>query len=150
MIVNDRVDLAILSDADGVHLGQTDIPIHEARQLLGPQKLIGVSTHNLAQLQVAQQAGADYIGCGPTFPSTTKDFEDFAGLDFLREAHPHCAVPAFAIGGIQLDNCQQVLATGFSRVALQGYVDSAADPLAAMVQMRERITAALDSTASLR
>lgn len=84
-IVNDRPDIARLCDADGVHLGQDDLPVHAARRILGANALIGVSTHNLEQVQQAVRDGASYIGVGPTFPSGTKEFAEFAGLEFVRQ-----------------------------------------------------------------
>ena len=83
-IVNDRPDIARLAEADGVHLGQDDLPVREARRILGPEALIGVSTHTLEQVRQAALAGASYIGVGPTFASSTKGFPDLAGLEFVR------------------------------------------------------------------
>lgn len=118
LIINDRTDIALAVDADGVHVGQEELPVPIVRQMLGPDKLIGLSTHDLAQAQEAESLDVDYIGCGPTFPSNTKSFEDFAGLPFLAEVAAKICLPAFAIGGITLTNLDQVLATGFSRVAV--------------------------------
>ena len=84
MIINDRPDLARLADADGVHLGQADLPVREARAIVGPDRLIGVSTYSMAQAQQAVADGANYIGCGPTFPSTTKQFAAFPGIELRR------------------------------------------------------------------
>src|SRR6185436_664210 len=103
-IMNDRPDIARLAEADGVHLGQDDMPVREARRLLGPDAIIGVSTHNLEQVGQAIIDGANYIGVGPTFPSQTKAFDEFAGLEFVREAMAQTSLPAFAIGGIHLEN----------------------------------------------
>ena len=83
-IMNDRCDVAVLAEADGVHLGQDELPVKEARRLLGPDALIGLSTHNLEQLRQAILDGADYAGVGPTFPSGTKTFAEFPGLAFVR------------------------------------------------------------------
>src|SRR5260221_12319934 len=85
-IVNDRPDVARLCEADGVHLGQDDLPVREARRIVGPDALVGVSTHNVDQVYQAIRDGASYIGVGPVFPSQTKSFEDFPGLDFVRQA----------------------------------------------------------------
>ncbi len=117
-IVNDRVDLAIAVDADGVHLGQQDIPISLARQLLGSQKLIGRSTHKPDDLQRAIAEGADYIGVGPVYETPTKEGRPAAGLDYVRYAADHATVPWFAIGGIDLNNVPEVLKAGASRVAI--------------------------------
>ncbi len=84
-IMNDRPDLALLTDADGVHVGQDELTVREARRIMGPSRLVGVSTHTLEQARQAVLDGADYIGVGPVFPSTTKKFSQLAGLDFVRE-----------------------------------------------------------------
>jgi len=127
-IVNDRPDIARLVNADGVHLGQDDMPIMEARQILGPDRLIGVSTHRLNQVRQAVLDGASYIGVGPTFSSGTKDFADFPGLQFVREAIAATSLPAFAIGGITVENIGQVAATGAERVAVSQAICQASNP----------------------
>ncbi|MFO0964192.1 MAG: thiamine phosphate synthase [Gemmataceae bacterium] len=127
-IVNDRPDLALLADADGVHLGQDDLPVRAARRILGPSALIGVSTHDLDQVHAAIRAGADYIGIGPTFPSQTKDFPTLAGLDFIEQASRETSLSAFALGGITLDNVEQVLARGARRIAVSHAICAAPDP----------------------
>lgn len=131
LIINDRADLAFLSHAYGLHVGQTDLSIPQARKMIPSQSVIGLSTHSIEQIHEAIRQGADYIGCGPTFPSTTKAFDLFAGVDFLREAAPIAAdahLPAFAIGGIQLDNLKQVLDAGFHRVVVGSSIWKASDP----------------------
>jgi thiamine-phosphate pyrophosphorylase len=138
-IVNDRPDIARLADADGVHLGQDDLPIREARRILGPSALIGVSTHNLDQVRRAILEGADYIGVGPTFTSQTKDFADCAGLDFIHHAVAETSLPAFAIGGIDLDNVAQVRAAGARRIAVSHAICTAEDPRAVAGQLRQAL-----------
>jgi thiamine-phosphate pyrophosphorylase len=127
-IMNDRVDLAAISDADGVHVGQEELTVKDARSIIGPTKLIGVSTHSIEQARQAVLDGANYIGCGPTFPSSTKSFDAFAGLDFLRSVTAEIKLPAFAIGGITRENLPQVQAAGINRVALSGAVLNATEP----------------------
>ena len=129
-IMNDRPDLAVLAHADGVHVGQEELSVHECRALVGPQAIVGVSTHSLEQARQAVLDGANYIGVGPTFASRTKRFSETAlrGLDLLRAVHADVHVPAFAIGGIDQNNLSQVLATGFTRVAVSGALLSAVDP----------------------
>ncbi len=139
-ILNDRPDLARLAQADGVHLGQQDLSVREARRIVGPDAIIGVSTHNLAQLRQAIVDGAGYVGVGPTFPSSTKEFEQFAGLDFTRAAAAETALPAFAIGGITVENVAAVLAAGARRVAVSAAVCQADDPRAAAAAMRRAIS----------
>jgi thiamine-phosphate pyrophosphorylase len=140
LIINDRVDLAIASGADGVHLGQNELPLAKARALLGPGAWIGISTHTLDQARQAWEGGADYLGCGPTFPSNTKDFSDFPGLPFLRQVAQAIEVPAFAIGGIQRDNLSSVLGTGIQRIAVGAAVLQAADPREAASELRNQLT----------
>lgn len=117
-IVNDRTDLALAVDADGVHLGQQDLPIATARQLLGAQRLIGRSTTNPDEMQQAIQEGADYIGVGPVFETPTKVGKPATGFEYVRYAAQHSSVPWFAIGGIDMNNLNDVLAAGAERVAV--------------------------------
>ncbi|MCA9231227.1 MAG: thiamine phosphate synthase [Planctomycetales bacterium] len=131
MIVNDRADIAAIARADGVHLGQDDVSVKDARTIIGPRKLIGVSTHSLEQARAAVLDGANYLGAGPTFPSTTKAFDNFPGLDFLKQVASEIRLPTFAIGGINAENLEQVLATGTMRVALSGAIVAAPAPGAA-------------------
>ncbi|MEM9187301.1 MAG: thiamine phosphate synthase [Planctomycetota bacterium] len=130
-IVNDRPDVAAASHADGVHLGQDDLPVKDARAIVGPRALVGVSTHCLEQARQAVLAGADYLGAGPTFPSVTKAFANFPGLDYLRQVSQETSLPTFAIGGISTHNLPHVIETGVSRIAVSGAVTSADDPAAA-------------------
>jgi thiamine-phosphate pyrophosphorylase len=135
-ILNDRPDLARLAQADGVHLGQDDLPIKEARRLLGPDALIGVSTHDMDQLRQAMLEGASYLGIGPIFPSGTKSFHEFPGLDFVRRATAETTLPAFVIGGVTLDNLGSALAAGARRVAVGQAICRADDPQAVARQFR--------------
>jgi len=121
-IMNDRADLAIAAGADGVHLGQDDLTVGEARRIVGPSKLIGVSTHSLTQAREAVSEGADYIGVGPVFPSTTKHFEKHVGLTLVREVSAEIKLPMFAIGGITLGNLSRVIESGARGVAVSGAV----------------------------
>ena len=131
MIINDRPDLACLAQADGVHVGQEEFTVSDVRRIVGPEMLIGVSTHSLAQAQRAVLDGATYIGAGPTFPSKTKHFDSHPGLAFLREVASEVSLPCFAIGGIDLDSLPDVLSTGVTRVAVSGAVWRAEDVSAA-------------------
>ena len=125
--MNDRADVAVLSAADGVHVGQDELSVKDARAIVGPEVLVGVSTHNIEQVRRAVLDGANYLGVGPTFPSTTKSFAAFAGLDFVRAVATEISLPAFAIGGITLENVSQVISAGLRRVAVSGAVVNAAD-----------------------
>jgi len=127
-IVNDRPDIALLSRADGVHVGQEELRVKDVRAVVGPEMLIGVSTHTIEQARAAVLTGASYLGCGPTFPSQTKQFSTFAGLEFLQEVGAEIGLPAFAIGGIDATNVGRVLATGVKRIAISGSISSASDP----------------------
>ncbi|WP_254506737.1 thiamine phosphate synthase [Anatilimnocola floriformis] len=127
-IMNDRPDLALLARADGVHVGQEELSVAQVRQLVGPQLQIGVSTHNIEQARAAVLAGADYLGCGPTFPSRTKSFDEFPGVPFLQQVAAEITLPAFAIGGVTLENLAEVQAAGLARVAVSSAITSAANP----------------------
>jgi len=130
-IMNDRPDLAVLSRADGVHVGQEELTVADARAVLGPKPLIGVSTHSIEQARQAVLGGANYIGVGPTFPSATKQFAHFTGLDFIRQVAAEITLPAFAIGGITRENLPQVQSAGLNRIAVTAAVTEATDPSAA-------------------
>jgi thiamine-phosphate pyrophosphorylase len=138
-IVNDRPDLVVLSNADGVHVGQDELTVGDCRAILGRDRLVGVSTHSLIQARQAVSDGADYIGCGPTFPSQTKTFGEFPGLRFLRAVQRDVQLPAFAIGGINHANVAQVLDTGFRRIAVSAAVTAASDPAAAARTLLETL-----------
>jgi thiamine-phosphate pyrophosphorylase len=139
LVINDRPDLAIAAGADGVHVGQDELPVEVVRRLVGPQSLVGVSTHTLDQVDAGVAGGADYLGCGPTFPSRTKAFQNFPGLDFLAAVAQRVTLPAFAIGGIDLENLGEVLATGIQRVAVAGAITTAVDPQATAAALRHRL-----------
>jgi thiamine-phosphate pyrophosphorylase len=134
-IINDRADIAAAVDADGVHVGQEDLSVKDARTIVGPRMLVGVSTHNIAQARTAVLDGADYLGAGPTFSSKTKSFEHFAGLTYLHEVADETRLPTFAIGGITAENLPEVLATGISRVAVSAAVTTAANPACAATEL---------------
>ncbi len=127
-IMNDRVDLALAVNADGVHLGQQDVPINLARQLLGEQRLIGRSTTNPEEMQRAIAQGADYIGVGPVYETPTKAGKAAAGHDYLRYAAKNATVPWFAIGGIDTNNLQDVMQSGAKRVAVVRAIMEAEQP----------------------
>jgi thiamine-phosphate pyrophosphorylase len=118
-IVNDRADIALACAADGVHLGQDDLPLHAARKLLGPEKIIGISTHDLDQARSAELNGADYIGFGPIFGSTTKETGySPRGLDMLRKIRAAVKIPIVAIGGITENNIAEVWKSGADAAAI--------------------------------
>ncbi len=136
VIVNDRPDIALLSGADGVHLGQTDLPCRETRKLVGRQLLIGVSTARLDHARAALDHGADYLGLGPMFPTTTKRKDTIVGPAYLREfLHHFPGVPHLAISGITPANVPELVAAGAKGVAVSSAVCSAEDPAAVARQL---------------
>jgi thiamine-phosphate pyrophosphorylase len=140
-VLNDRPDLARLSGADGVHLGQEDITVRDSRRIVGPNLLIGVSTHDRAQLDGAILAGASYLGVGPVFPSATKEFAEpeLAGLAHVQAAAETTNIPWFAIGGITEENVRRVLDAGATRIAVSAAVVKADRPRRAAERLRARL-----------
>jgi thiamine-phosphate pyrophosphorylase len=136
-ILNDHADIAAAVGADGVHLGQDDLPIAVARRILGPEALIGISTHSLEQARAAQTAGADYIGFGPIYQTRTKDAGEVQGLENLAAVAAAVSIPVIAIGGITVDTIGDVMRAGASGAAVIGAVCAAKDiPLAAAQLIR--------------
>lgn len=131
-IINDRIDIALACDAHGVHLGQDDIPLTYARKILGEDKVIGVSTHTLADAKVAQAEGADYVAIGPVFPTSTKtDAFEPVGCELVSQVKNEVTIPVVAIGGISRENVQTVLATGVDGVAVVSVIFSEKNELQA-------------------
>jgi thiamine-phosphate pyrophosphorylase len=139
-IVNDRVDVAQVVGAEGVHLGQEDLPLADARAILGPDKLLGISTHTMNQALEAEAGGADYIGFGPIFPTSTKEHPDpVVGIAGLREVRAKVRLPIVAIGGITAKNAREVVAAGADCVAVISAVLAAPDPPAAIKELMKAI-----------
>jgi thiamine-phosphate pyrophosphorylase len=134
-IMNDRPDIARLAEADGVHVGQDELSVKDARRIVGPDALIGVSTHTLDQVRQAVLDGASYLGIGPTFLSGTKQFRALAGLEFILAATAETSLPAFAIGGIHGKNIGEVVAAGGKRVAVSQAVCAAEEPRMAALEL---------------
>ncbi len=137
-IVNDHIDIALLVDADGVHVGQEDLPVPEVRRLVGAHKIIGLSTHNPQQLQEAKALGADYVGVGPIFATQTK--EDVCapvGYTYLDHAAQHSPLPFVAIGGIKEHNIGDVVAHGAYCCALVSELVGAEDIGAKVTSVRK-------------
>jgi len=112
-LINDRVDIALAAHADGVHLGQSDMPCQVARKLLGPEKIIGVTVHNLNEARLAESIGADYLGVSPIFPTKTKpDAGKPAGISLIEEIRTRVNIPLIAIGGIDHSNACDVIKAG--------------------------------------
>lgn len=126
-IVNDRSIIAKEVDADGVHLGQYDVSVRDARNILGEEKIIGVSTHRIEQARKAVLYGADYISAGPVYSTRTKPHEPEAGLGYISEVAREIKIPFFAIGSITIENLEDVLRAGASRVAVCSAIIGAKD-----------------------
>jgi len=138
-IVNDRIDLALAVEADGVHLGQGDLPPAVARQLLGPERLIGRSTQSIDQLRQAVADGCDYLGVGPVNATPTKPGREPVGLDYVRQAAAESPIPFFAIGGLECTNIEAVRQAGAQRVAVVRAITAAADPAAATTALLQAL-----------
>ena len=128
LIINDRPDIALLSGDCGVHLGADDLPLRTARKILGPDRIIGISTHSMEEALEAQAEGANYVAFGPIFTTYTKvGVHSPRGLEPIREIKAHLKVPLVAIGGINLENCRQVMEAGADAVAVISALLSAPD-----------------------
>jgi len=138
-IVNDRLHIAQLVDADGAHVGQDDLPASEARKLLGPDKILGVSTHSPQQAEAAIMAGASYIGVGPIHATQTKPSAAAVGLDYVGFASENVEIPFFAIGGVKASNADSILQAGARRLAVCSAIISADNVAAAASEIKEAI-----------
>lgn len=118
LIINDHADIAAAVDADGVHLGQEDLPLEEARKVMGDGKIIGISTHSLDEALRAESEGADYVGFGPVLPTGTKDAGPPRGVGMLEKVASRVAIPVVAIGGINSGNIGSVMSSGARAVAV--------------------------------
>jgi len=129
VIVNDRADVAAMSAAAGVHVGQNDLPVEEARRVCGPRRWVGVSTHNEEQVRAAASTSADYIAVGPVYPTATKQNPDpVVGLELIRRARALTEKPIVAIGGITVERSGEVFAAGADCVAVASDILTNADP----------------------
>lgn len=144
-LVNDRVDLCMALDADGVHLGKEDMPVETARRLLGSRRIIGATVRNTQDLLAAERASADYVGCGPVFATSTKDLPvEPLGIEGLRRVAAAARIPVIAIAGITPENAADVIRAGVHGAAVVGAVVRADDPEAAARLLRDRIDAATE------
>lgn len=141
-VVNDRLDLALAVEADGLHLGQDDLPASVARRLLPSSMFLGVSTHSLAEARQAEQDRADYVAVGSIYPTATKPEFQLVGLDLLRAVRPQVKVPLVGIGGITADNAARVIEAGADGVAVISAVCGARDPAEVTRLLLDRIRAA--------
>lgn len=139
LIINDRLDIALAVDADGLHVGQDDLPVLKARELLGPRKIIGVSASTLAEAHLAQQQGADYLGVGAVLSTSTKTDAPEVSLEQLEIIKRSVTIPVVAIGGINETNLKQVLATGIDGVSVVSAILAKEDILIAAKRLQELI-----------
>ena len=141
LIINDHVDVALAVDADGVHVGQADLPVAEARRLIGPERILGLSVSDVDEL-VAVPPGVDYLGIGPVYPTGTKlDAAAATGLPLFAELAAAATLPVVAIGGIKADNCVPLFAAGARGVAVVSAICGQEDPAGATALLLERIRA---------
>ena len=139
-LVNDRPDLAAAADADGVHVGQDDEPVAAARAVVGTGRIVGLSTHSIAQAEAGARSGADYIAVGPVHATPTKEGRPPIGLEPVRHAAAQVGVPWFAIGGIDAGNVDEVVAAGAARIVVVRAIAEAVDPEGAARALREAVS----------
>jgi thiamine-phosphate pyrophosphorylase len=140
LIIDDRLDIALASGADGVHLGQEDLPVRAARSI-APELIIGASTHSLEEALAAEAAGASYVNIGPIFATPTKPNMTPLGPEALGRITPHLRIPWTTMGGINLSNISQAVAHGARHPAVMSAVTAAADPRAAALELRQIVLA---------
>jgi thiamine-phosphate pyrophosphorylase len=141
-VVNDRPDLALACGADGIHVGQDDMPVADVRRLVGPDLVLGLSTHTPEQFDTGLRSDADYLSAGPVWETPTKQGRPAAGLDLVRHAAAVATKPFFAIGGIGEQTVGEVVAAGASRVVVVRAIRDAADPRAAAARLRAALEGA--------
>lgn len=139
LIINDRADICLQLDADGVHLGQDDGPIALAKKILSNKKIIGRSCHSLKQALQAQKEGADYISCGPIFSTPTKPDYKPVGLNLISKYEEYVKIPYVAIGGIDLSNVDEVLKAGARRIAVVRAIQNSKDVATTVKELKEKI-----------
>lgn len=139
LIINDRVDVARLMDAEGVHLGEDDFPVKEARKILCSKKIIGASVSDIKTAKIKEKKGADYIGLGPIFETGSKEIEKPLGVEILKEAKRSLQIPVFPIGGINLSNLDQIISSGTKRIAVISAIFMAEDVRKAAQELLEML-----------
>jgi len=139
LIVNDRPDVAILCGADGVHVGQEDLPVVEVRRLVGPEMLLGLSVDSVEEAKAVVREPVDYLGVGPAYPTSSKEVAFGRGIDAIRDVCAAVDLPVVAIGGITPDNAEEAIAAGATGVASISALCSAPDPAAAARAMRRAV-----------
>jgi len=144
-LINDRLDIALAVDADGVHLGQDDLPVSVARRILGPEKIIGISTHSLDQVRAAAREAVDYIAIGPIFPTQTKQIDRPLGVGLVSQAKAITNVPLVVIGGINEKNIDEVFRAGADIAAVISAVVNAEDIEKSTLRIKQRIVSSAAS-----
>ncbi len=139
LIINDRIDIALAIDADGVHIGQSDMPIKIARKLIGNDKILGISAHNLEEATDAEENGADYLGVGAIFSTSTKKDANDVSIDTLKEISSNVDIPTVAIGGINLDNVEKLKDTNISGISVVSAIMNAENPKIASENLLRKI-----------
>ena len=139
LLINDRLDIALAIDADGLHIGQSDLPVAVVRRILGPDKLLGVSVDTLAQAETAKRAGADYFGVGAVFPTTTKDDASYVGIQIPGEIRRALNLPVVGIGGISKETLPLLYGSGIDGIAVVSAIMASSDPQAASKILREMV-----------
>ena len=137
LLINDRIDIAIAVDSEGVHIGQDDMPADIARRIIGEDKILGVSASTVEEAKKAQEDGADYIGSGAVFPTATKDDADSVSKEELKEIVDSIDIPVVAIGGITLENAESLKDTGIAGFSVVSAIMSADNPKEASQKLRE-------------
>ena len=146
LIINDHIDVALAVDAEGVHIGQDDLPVAETRRLIGPGKILGLSISDAAELATVPASGVDYLGIGPVYPTGTKaDAGAATGIPLFAELVAATALPVVAIGGIHRENCEPLFAAGTDGVAVVSAICGQGDPARATAVLGEVIQLALES-----
>ena len=139
LIINDRIDIALAIDADGVHIGQSDMPIKIARKLIGNDKILGISAHNIQEAKEAEENGADYLGVGAIFSTSTKKDANDVSIDTLKEITSNVDIPTVAIGGINLDNVEKLKDTNISGISVVSAIMNAENPKIASENLLRKI-----------
>ena len=141
LVIDDRVDVALACGAAGVHVGQSDLPVREARALIGPEGIVGATAKTVEQARAAEAAGADYLGVGAIYPTTTKVITVLTPVDTLRDICRAVSIPAVAIGGLNADNCGVLKGVPIAGIAVVSAIMKADSPAAAAAALRARVTA---------
>ena len=139
LIINDRIDIALAIDADGVHIGQSDMPIKIARKLIGNDKILGISAHNIQEAKEAEENDADYLGVGAIFSTSTKKDANDVSIDTLKEISSNVDIPTVAIGGINLDNVEKLKDTNISGISVVSAIMNAENPKIASENLLRKI-----------